>query len=237
MYDKFKMKLHYSRRRFDHFSDLPAELKDQIIQYVIPPFRPSVDVGYKHKCHRNSSKQSFRWKLTGIPKDALNLQLVSREVGGIARKRMLMHCDGLDIDYPLQCPCDSFVALKHTEAVYRLRDAFNGMEISSKFTKSLRFLHSFTQIPISLEEWRRILHVNNDLYLSSYTRDWNVKTAIDRMIPIVLEQFLIGMTLTRFGIMLSKITRKQRKAAVALMIELQFRFSSLAIVSQFEQTY
>lgn len=70
-------KLNRKYQKFHGFLKLPAEFQDLIIEHAISEFESTVNPAYKHKCNQPSEKRQLRWKVSGTPRIALNLQLVS----------------------------------------------------------------------------------------------------------------------------------------------------------------
>lgn len=236
MHDKIKTRLRSSPQRPRGLSDLPAEIKDQIIRYAIPPFIPRISISHKHKCRPDANKELSRWKVTGIPQVALNLQLVNREIGAIAKKRMIKECCGLNTDWPINCGCFPLPKcyLKHTEVVYRLKDVFTGSAIQTP--PHLLWFSRLMDIGVSTDDWTRLLHVRDDLYLSPYSRDWSIMAAVDSVIPMVIERFISakdmagGMIMQGQGESLALF-----RARIALLAELNIRFMPSATVSFLKQ--
>lgn len=236
MHDKIKTRLRSSRQRPQGLSDLPAEIKDQIIRYATPPFIPRISISHKHICHPDTNRDSSRWKVTGIPQVALNLQLVNREIGAIAKKRMIKECCGLNTDWPINCGCFPLPKgyLKHTEVVYRLKDVFTGSAIQTP--PHLLWFSRLMDIGVSTDDWIRLLHVRDDLYLSPYSRDWNLMAAVDSVISMVIERFISAKDMA--GVMNMQGQSESLalfRPRIALLAELNIRFMPSATVSQLKQ--
>lgn len=229
--DKLKTRLHRFRQRFHWFPDLPTEIKDHIIRHLIPPFIAKIDIEHNHRCRANN-EGLFRWKVTGIPQAALNLQLVNREVRALAHRRMIKECCGLSTSGPIMCNCHIHAQglFKHTEVVYRLQDMFLGSAIQT--IPVLYRLRQFAAIRISIEEWKKILHVRDNLYVSERSRDWNVAWATDRVIVVVLERSLLGVSMACGVGSCNSIFIVAFRARVAMMAEMQIRFLAPAIASR-----
>lgn len=232
IYDQTKTKLRLSRHGHDRFSTLPTEIIDQILQYVIPPFIPKIDIAYKHKCHRRtSSRKSFRWKVTGIPEIALDLQLVSREVGLLAKQWMLKQCGGLETNWPINCDCRIYYRglLKHIEVMYRLRWAFWSGPV--QLCPELASLWYCVLYMTVIDKWVQVFQIKDSLYISQRTRDWNVFVAIEHMAPIVIGRSLRAMLDAKGAIEPEDCQSRIYRARIALLIEMHIRFSASEVVS------
>lgn len=89
-------------------------------------------------------------------------------------------------------------------------------------------------IQISVEEWRKILGINDELYLAEERRDWSVKIATDQVIPAVLERLVQGFLMARRVIKVRDVKRKGFSARTALMTELNIKLLAPATVSTFQ---
>lgn len=228
--DRTQTKLKWNRRTFHGFEKLPVEIQDLIIQYAIPDFIPTIDIAYRHNCYQPLHEKPLRWKVTGIPQTALNLQLVSRQVRLQARSYMFKACGGLQtISYPLSCGClTPFQGVfKHTKAIYILQDAFRDMPVDPiTWSESLDRLHHCMRRS-NVKTWARMLSIKDDLYLSNYSRDWNLATITDQFAPMVLERWAPTFRAWVEGDGDRVRTFRQR---LAMMIELNIRFLAPRLV-------
>lgn len=134
--DKVLKKIHRKYQKSHRYLKLPAELRDLIIEHAIPKFRFDVDPAYKHKCGQPLDKKPLRCRVSGIPKMALDLQLVSRGVRLQAKEHMFKAYDGRgDYHSIFECGCVSdFQAVsKYTKPLYLLHQNIPGWRICSPY--------------------------------------------------------------------------------------------------------
>lgn len=176
----------------------------------------------------------------GIPPDALRLQLVSRELRAIAKRAMANQLEGLSssIAQPFWdrgCYCVPYdkAFSKHSRLIYMLNDGFKRLNPGNFWwPRKLEKLRSWMDFGISVEEWRKILNIKDELYTSEYRRDWSLTTVVDTVIPAVAERVN-----PRFRLPIRHLESRDISRKLALLTELNIRMVAPIAVSHLPESW
>lgn len=131
-----------------------------------------------------------------------------------------------DDPFVFQCGCVSNIPAirKYTKPLYLLHNEHPGLQIESPHQRDFIYLLACLTLDIDFQRWMEGLKVKEDLYLSNYSKCWNVIATFNQVTPIVVERWAFINLEARKDLESSGIKASSPWPRLDMMIELKVRF-------------